>query len=249
MSATRIEWADRRWNPITGCTKVSAGCAHCYAERMARRLAGRYGYPEGSGFAVTFHENRLPLPATWKKPCRVFVNSMSDLFHPDVRDAWRDRILDVIRKHPRHTFMVLTKRIQAAAEYLDSRLIPDNLWLGVTTENQVRADERIPVLLSIPAAVRFVSAEPMLEPVTLWPWLGAVAETFGTLRGPPGALAWVICGAETGPGARPMRLEWARDLRDKCAASSTPFFFKKAGPGIETPPDLMIRQFPGEIRS
>lgn len=231
--STKIEWTDETWNPVTGCRPISEGCQNCYAKRMANRLRGRYGYPADDPFRVTFHPDKLGQPLKWKKPKRIFVCSMGDLFA-----AHFDTIRKVLTqpKTPsgkKHTYMILTKRPLRMLEFYST--YPwytednQNIWLGVTAENQAMADERIPVLLQIPAAVRFVSVEPMLEPVDIRPWIYA--------------LDWVICGAETGPGARPMKLEWARDLRDQCKAAGVPFFFKKAT-GKLIPDDLMIREFP-----
>ncbi|MFH2046993.1 MAG: phage Gp37/Gp68 family protein [Pseudomonadota bacterium] len=265
------KWWDESWNPTTGCNNdiISSGCANCYARRMATRLRGRYGYPADDPFRVTFHPDRLEQPLKWKKPRRIFACSMGDLFHNDVQFEQIDAVIRVIAKARQHTFMILTKRPGRMAEYFMhlaymlqivgySHLPLPNLWLGVTAENQRTADERIPILLQIPAAVRFVSVEPMLGPVDLsndsmvdgdWSWL--TGEQYDWPDGTPVVrshrrihIDWVICGAETGPGARPMNLEWARDLRDQCKESNVPFFFKKAGPkGTPTPDDLMIREF------
>lgn len=172
---TKIEWAQETWNPITGCTPVSEGCQHCYARRMATRLRGRCGYPADDPFRVTFHPDRLGQPLKWKKPRMIFVCSMGDLFHdlPPPEGSWPivDRILRVCNDCPQHIFLLLTKRIEHAwyyfrspvynGNYSRSELLGKNIWLGVTAENQQRADERIPILLQIPAAVRFVSVEPM----------------------------------------------------------------------------------------
>jgi protein gp37 len=264
---TKIEWTEETWNPITGCTKVSPGCTHCYAERMARRLAGRYGYPEAPHqFDVTLHEDRLEQPFSWRKPTTGFVCSMGDLFHRDVPDEWIDRVWATMLLCPQHTFQVLTKRAERLPRYLSriehdpdfpntslryarvlqaARVIrakrPDllrvpisdpaicpgrNIWLGVTAEDQLRADERIPLLLQAPAAIRFVSIEPMLGPVDL-----RQAHEMAYDHGVPATrrLSWVICGGETGPGARPVHPDWVRDLRDQCVAAGVPFFFKKWG--------------------
>ena len=262
------KWWDESWNPTTGCNNdiISSGCANCYARRMATRLRGRYGYPADDPFRVTFHPDRLEQPLKWKKPRRIFACSMGDLFHNDVQFEQIDAVIRVIAKARQHTFMILTKRPGRMAEYFMhlaymlqivgySHLPLPNLYLGVTAENQQRADERIPLLLQIPAAVQFVSVEPMLEPMS-FRWMAAWPENEkykamnpyndGKTNHLDGLrrLDWVICGAETGPGARPMDLEWARDLRDQCKAASVPFFFKKAGPkGTPTPDDLMIREF------
>lgn len=293
MADTKIEWADKAWNPITGCTPVSEGCEHCYAARMAKRLAGRCGYPADRPFRVTFHTNRLFEPMHWRKARRVFTCSMGDLFHKDVESELREQAYGVMALARHLTFIVLTKRPEqmntwSAWEHTPARVSwrvheaanrmgidlrqkwPDlfdadrfatrhvswplpNVWLGVSVENQERADERIPILLQCPAAVRFVSVEPMLSRLDLSSWLGYNTLPSQQVRRllPSGvgsnsrpSLDLVICGAETGPGARPMDLDWARDLRDQCGAADVPFFFKSAGPGKEIPADLQIREFP-----
>lgn len=183
MSDTKIEWADKVWNPVTGCTPISEGCANCYAARMAKRLAGRYGYPKDEPFSVTSHPNKLDEPYHWLLPQKVFVCSMGDLFHENVglSDLWQIHSKMRLYGRPdgmrKHTFMILTKRPQRMAEFYrryPSYGFPDNpnLWIGVTAENQRTADERIPILLQIPAAKRFVSVEPMLGPVDLTKYFG-----------------------------------------------------------------------------
>jgi protein gp37 len=263
MSQTRIEWADSVWNPVTGCTPVSAGCEHCYAARMAKRLAGRAGYPKKNPFAVTLHPDRLEEPYHWKKPRRVFVCSMGDLFHEDVPDDFIFKVFEVMSNAQfffGHAFMVLTKRPARMKNIIEQirlsieeqkkpKLMPDgtrwhelhftfplqNIWLGVSAENQDAADERIPILLEIPAAVRFVSVEPMLGPIDM------TQAIYGENPGPMSAfghtdgfgyeanIQWVIAGGETGPGARPIHPEWIRDLRDQCTIANVPFFFKSWG--------------------
>jgi len=239
---TRIEWTDETWNPITGCTPISAGCAHCYAQRMSLRLAGRCGYPKAPhSFDVTFHEDKLRQPLKWKKPRRIFVCSMGDLFHIDVRPQWLEDIFAVIKRCQQHTFQILTKRpgkMKTWFEWYGS--IPENVQLGTTPENQAMADLRIPILLQIPAAVHFVSIEPMLGPVKLF---GFCSPTWGKL--PPSAfLHWVIVGAETGPGARHMDLNWARSVRDQCQAAGVAYFFKKDSQGRHTLDGRVWEQFP-----
>jgi len=243
------------WNPIIGCSHCSPGCLNCYAERMARRLKGMgvRGYADvvdAGGWTGTTvlqspvrdHFEKLP-----KKPLCVFVGSMCDLFHESVPVGWTTHIFDAIQKYKQHTFMFLTKRPGNMKKHLygvwgkgwrymgENGLIP-NLWLGVTVCNQAEADAKIPVLVGIPAAKRFVSIEPCLSGVELGcdgPELGWV----NYLRPPrlngvqmPG-IDWVICGSETGPGKRPMELDWARNLRDQCVAANVPFFFKKDSAG------------------
>lgn len=243
---TEIEWCEETWSPVTGCTPISAGCRNCYARRMANRLRGRFGYPADDPFRVTFHPGRLDKPLGWKKPRMIFVCSMGDLFHKDV-DKWeRDDIFSSMTRAPQHIYMVLTKRPEIMFDYfhmpkgqgkfktrygiLDEN---PNIWLGVTAENQEEADRRIPILLQIPAAVHFVSVEPMLGAVDFSKGDGGLGY-FKFVRDEPNrfsaklrGLDWIICGAETGPGKRHMKTEWARDLRDQCAAASVPFFFKK----------------------
>lgn len=258
MSRTKIEWATDSWNPVTGCTPVSEGCENCYAKRRARMLRGRSGYPQDDPFRVTFHENRLQIPLRWRKPRRAFVCSMGDLFHPDVKMEWFNLIWSVMYESRRHVFMLLTKRPEQImiVQHHWNMVWPSNIWLGVTAENQARADERIPLLLQIPAAVRFVSVEPMLGPVDLngtgmGQAIGPCGHC-GETKSNPGceacmgipSLDWVICGAETGPGARPMNPEWAWDLRDQCAEAGVPFFFKKWSGGRRMEPGEMPREIP-----
>lgn len=226
--STSIEWADESWNPMTGCTPASEACENCYALRMLGRNLPHHGGP-----TPTFHPDRLDKPLHWSKPRRIFVCSMSDLFHEAFTDARRDAVMERVLDAPQHTYMVLTKRPEAMRRYFTGEgpwphiVKQGNLWLGVTAENQQRADERIPILLDTPAAVRFVSVEPMLSAVRLTPWLHGWHSSF--LNGPRGGLDWVILGGETGPGARPMQPEWALDVYRQCKAADVPFFFKKWG--------------------
>lgn len=266
---SRIEWTDATWNPITGCTPISEGCANCYAKRMAEtRLAGRMGYDKDDPFKVTFHPDKLDQPSRWAKPRKIFVCSMGDLFHEDVPVEWIARVWAMmwrsapwtwIKDDPvrtmqgGHVFMVLTKRPRRMAELLNKEsfwnLVIESgalsmravepvphIWLGVTAENQARADERIPILLDTPAAVRFVSVEPMLGPVDLRGLLVAEGKAGSPYLDALDArqlwlpsLDWVICGGETGQNARPMHPDWARALRDQCVAARVPFFFKQWG--------------------
>lgn len=232
---TNIEWVQNKdgssgetWNPITGCTKLGPGCAHCYAERMARRLKAM-GQPNyRNGFQLTVHPHMLNRPLHWKKPRMIFVNSMSDLFHQDVPLEFIQQVFKVMHEASWHTFQVLTKRANRLAA-LDAELDwPDNVWMGVSVENHDYTD-RIDCLCRTHAAVKFLSLEPLLGPLS-----GLNLQ----------AIDWVIVGGETGPGARPMDVQWARDLRDQCAEFGTPFFMKKMSGGGEPPPDLMIREFP-----
>jgi protein gp37 len=228
MSQTKIEWCDKVWNPITGCSPVSDGCKNCYAKRMAYRLKGRYGYPKDDPFKVTFHPDRLEEPLHWKKPSRVFVCSMGDLFHKDVKEEWMIPIMHKIRLEAKHhTYLFLTKRPQNIENYFANWFLPNlkNLWLGVSVEDQQTADERIPILLQIQAARRFVSVEPMLGSVDLSGWL-FINEKGDSIEPP---LQWMIAGGETGPHARPLHPDWVRSLRDQCQATGVPFFFKSWG--------------------
>jgi len=207
-----IEWTEATWNPVTGCTKVSPGCAHCYAETFAERFRGVAGHPYESGFDLRLRPERLVLPLRWKKPRRIFVNSMSDLFHEDIPFAFILEVFEVMRAASWHQFQVLTKRPERAAGLADKLPWPDNIWLGTSVENQ-RWIARIDALRSVPARLRFLSCEPLLGPLTL------------DLRG----IHWVIVGGESGPKARPMKVEWARSIRDQCIRQGVPFFFKQWG--------------------
>lgn len=236
MSKSKIEWCDATWNPITGCTPISPGCANCYAKRMSKRLAGRCGYLADDPFKVTLHPNKLDEPLKWKKPHRVFVCSMSDLFHPDVPDEWIDQIFWQMGRVARwHTYLILTKRPERMRDWLIKAYNENdpypNIWIGVTAENQEQADKRIPLLLQTPAAIRFVSVEPMLGPVNFrWAsWEPLKPNSRNNQYDGMRRLDWIICGGETGPGARPMQIEWARNLKNQCQEAGVPFFFKKLG--------------------
>lgn len=243
--STYIEWCQETWNPVTGCTPISEGCKNCYAKRMANRLAGRYGYPKNNPFQVTFHPDRLNQPLRWKKPKRIFVCSMSDLFHKDVKKEWIDRIFHVMVRSPQHTYLLLTKRPERMRDYwmgeipihgapkgytvkktgkTHSRIL-DHIWCGTTAENQQAADERIPVLLQIPAAVRFVSIEPMLSNIDLKLYDYAKSCNSHSIRHQ--FLNWVICGTESGPKRRPAKIEWIRDLKNQCIGEDVSFFLKQ----------------------
>ena len=228
---SKIEWTGVTWSPITGCTKISEGCQNCYAERMAKRLAGRFGYPKDDPFRVTFHSDRLDKPFGWKKPRVIFVCSMGDLFHKDVTDKQIDQVFNTMTfpmVDTPHTYLILTKRPERILTgYVEHFAQWPNIWLGVTAENQRMADERIPILLQIPAAVRFVSCEPLLESVNLSHWLfEPKSNNFGDLKE---NINWVIVGGESGPGARPMHGDWARNIRYDCNLAGVPFFFKHWG--------------------
>lgn len=227
---TGIEWTDATWNPVTGCAKVSAGCKHCYAERNWGRLQHLPAYAGRAFTDVATHADRLLQPLSWKRPRRIFVNSMSDLFHQDIHDDFIGMVFRTMARAPQHTFQVLTKRAERMQRLLthpkmrgfvgDAPWPLPNVWIGVSVEDQATADERIPLLLDTPAAVRWISAEPLLAPIDL-------AEH--GLHGGPGQLDWVVVGGESGPKARPMHPEWARGLRDQCAAAAVPFLFKQWG--------------------
>ena len=208
-----IEWTESTWNPLTGCTKISPGCKNCYAERMALRLQAMGQANYINGFKLTVHEQALQLPLGWKKPQRIFVNSMSDLFHLDVPLAFIQRVFGVMRQSSWHTFQVLTKRSQRLAEISAALDWPSNAWMGVSVENWDYTF-RIDHLRQTAAGVRFLSLEPLLGPL---PDLD--------LRG----IDWVIVGGESGPYSRPLQKEWVLDIRDQCLAASVPFFFKQWG--------------------
>ncbi len=210
---SQIEWTESTWNPVTGCTKVSPGCEHCYAERMARRLKAM-GQPNyRNGFRVTMHEHALDLPLGWKRPQTVFVNSMSDLFHEDVPVDFIRRVFDVMQRADRHLFQVLTKRSARLAELAPQLPWPTNVWMGVTVESCDYL-HRVDDLRRVPATVRFLSLEPLLGPL---PDLDLTD------------IDWVIVGGESGPGARTMAEAWALDLRDQCHRAGVAFFFKQWG--------------------
>jgi protein gp37 len=198
---------------VTGCDKVSPGCAHCYAETFAERFRGVPGHPYEQGFALRFWPARLELPLRWREPRRIFVNSMSDLFHESIPEEYVARVFDVMERASWHQFQVLTKRHDRLAELAPRLPWPDNVWAGVSIENN-RWTVRAGQLRTVPAAVRFISAEPLLGPLTdLW------------LDG----IDWVIAGGESGPGFRQPKVEWFRDLRDKCELAGVAFFFKQWG--------------------
>ena len=213
MATSRIEWTESSWNPVTGCSKVSPGCRHCYAETMARRLQamGQLNYRQG--FEVTLHEHMLDRPLRWRKPQVIFVNSMSDLFHEDVPLEFIQRVFDVMRRASQHQFQVLTKRSARLADLSGDLDWPANVWMGVSVENDNYTD-RIDHLRRTGAMVKFLSLEPLLGPV---PNLDLED------------IDWVIVGGESGPKARPMQEEWVTDIRDQCRASGVAFFFKQWG--------------------
>ncbi|MDK1473679.1 phage Gp37/Gp68 family protein [Streptomyces sp. 549] len=292
---TSIEWTDKTLNVVTGCTKVSPGCDNCYAETFAERFRGVAGHHFETGFDLTLRPNALTLPLRWKKPRRIFVNSMSDLFHKDIPGDYIARLFAVMALTPQHTYQVLTKRhgrmrsllggrcdcghshgpgmhFRSAMAWAVSKANPDrvpgvpddaekrvfhdtpwplpNVWMGVSVEDQQRADLRIPALLDTPAAVRFLSCEPLLGPVKL-PFFEESKDCTCGGYGPPyymheagcgltpgpawGALHWVIVGGESGHRARPMHPDWARSLRDQCQQAGVPYLFKQHGEWVAAP--------------
>ena len=213
MAKTSIEWTETTWNPVTGCSKVSPGCKNCYAERMTVRLKAMGQANYARGFKVVAHDHTLALPLNWKKPQMVFVNSMSDLFHPAVSVDFIRRVFNVMDLADQHIFQVLTKRAKRLVELNDQLLWPDHVWMGVSVEN-ADCKSRIELLRKTSAKVKFLSIEPLLGP------LGKL-----NLRD----IDWVIVGGESGPGARPMQENWALDVRDQCVRANVPFFFKQWG--------------------
>lgn len=238
-SQTKIAWTDRTWNPTRGCSLVSPGCTNCYAMKIAHRFNGKgqpyegltrmteYGHgPVWNGKIREVADDALTAPSSWKKPARIFVNSMSDLFHEGVRDDFIADVFDVMIHSPQHTFQVLTKRPHRMREWMGANfpLPPFNVWLGVSVENRATADERIPILMETPAAVRFLSVEPLLEHVDLcllarWP-----------------RPDWVIIGGESGPNARPCNVIWIRSILNYCRAAEVPAFVKQIGARPFAPP-------------
>jgi len=307
---TSIEWTDATWSPVTGCTKVSTGCKHCYAERLFPRVYGKDtvlyhpntmnpGTRPRKFTDVKLHPERLEQPLHWKKPRMIFVNSMSDLFHEDVPFEFIDKIFAVMALTKRHTFQILTKRPERMLEYLTindlwaHKVLPEidklhsaygspveyiwplrNVWLGISCENQATADERIPVLLQVPAAVRFLSCEPLLDEINLSRYLGksmycdrhgfvsyikwttmktcglcmeemsCAAGSATSLRRELSHLDWIIIGGESGPNYRPMNLDWAYSIGNQCQEADVPFFFKQTAGKKEIPEDLQVREFP-----
>lgn len=208
-----IEWTEATWNPVTGCTKISPGCAHCYADRMARRLKAMGVSRYRNGFDVTVQPDILFLPLKWRKPRVIFVNSMSDLFHELVPARYVAQVFEVMREAYWHTFQVLTKRTKRLVELAPDLPWPCNVWMGTSVESP-RYTWRISDLVSVPAAVRFLSVEPLLSPIRNL-----------TLAG----IDWVIVGGESGPRCRPVAADWVRGIRDECAAAGVAFFFKQWG--------------------
>jgi protein gp37 len=212
-ATSAIEWTNATWNPVTGCDKVSPGCAHCYAETFSERFRGVPGHPYEQGFDMRFWPERLDLPLTWRKPKMIFVNSMSDLFHERVPLAFIARVFETMERATWHTFQVLTKRHERLAEVASLLTWPSNVWMGVSIENK-RWTLRADYLRMVPSVVRFISAEPLL----------------GRLEGLDlTGIDWLIAGGESGPRYRPVNVEWVRDLRDRCSEQGVAFFFKQWG--------------------
>ncbi len=235
MGNTTIAWTEAAWNPVTGCTKTSPGCLNCYAEKMAKRLKAMGQKKYRDCFKVTTHPASLLEPLRWRKPRRVFVVSMGDLFHEKVPFAFIDKVFAVMALCPQHTFQVLTKRAERMAEYIGDDPIrraylldraAGDVWLGVTAENQEYANKRTPHLLECPAAVRFVSLEPLLGPVDLHEAICGAATL--TMQEPMESnLDWVIVGGESGPGARPCDIAWILDIVQQCEAAGVACFVKQ----------------------
>lgn len=213
MSESKIEWTDKTWNPITGCSKKSTGCMHCYAEVMARRLKAMGQEKYANGFAVTLHERCLKEPLTWRGNHNIFVCSMSDIFHEDVPFDFVDKMFNIIKSTPQHRYQILTKRAERMAEYFETRSVPNNVWLGVTVEAQ-SSRFRIDYLRNLPASVKFLSCEPLVED------LGELDLT---------GIDWVIVGGESGPQARPMKEEWVLNIMKQVEYQAARFFFKQWG--------------------
>ena len=213
-TTTAIEWTEETWNPVTGCSKVSAGCANCYAETMAKRLQAMRAQGYANGFELTLMPERLNQPMRKKKPTRFFVNSMSDLFHEYVPDKFLDDIFAVMSQTPQHTYQILTKRAARLPEYFGSKALPANIWLGVTVEDRESGIPRIDYLRRVNAAIRFLSVEPLLED------LGVINLS---------DIHWVIVGGESGPKARPMNEEWVVAIKEQCEKHGSAFFFKQWG--------------------
>jgi len=215
--STSIEWTDATWNPVTGCTKISAGCDHCYAERFSERFRGTPGHPFEMGFDLTLRPERLQQPLQWRTPRMIFVNSMSDLFHKEIPKEFIARVFDTMERAHWHNFQVLTKRSSLMRNFLRSRYGtgrgPTHMWFGVSVEDGNRKS-RIQHLQDTPAGVRFLSIEPLIGPMGKLDLSG---------------IDWVIVGGESGPGARLMDADWVRDVRDQCVASGVAFFFKQWG--------------------
>ena len=213
MRTTKIEWTDRTWNPVTGCTKLSTGCAHCYAEIMANRLRAMGVNKYDNGFAITLHEKVLSEPLKWKSPHTIFVCSMADLFHEAVPFSFIDKVMDTIRKTEHHRYQILTKRANRMAEYFSQSIAPENVWLGVTVE-AASEKSRIDSLRELQASIRFLSCEPLIEDLGRIDLIG---------------IDWLIVGGESGVQARPMKPEWVRSIQRQADEQGVAFFFKQWG--------------------
>ena len=209
-----IEWTEQTWNPATGCTKISPGCKHCYAETMSKRLKAMDVSGYGNGFELTLLPERLEQPLRRRKPTVYFVNSMSDLFHEDIPDTFIQRVFDVMKQTPQHTYQILTKRAERLPEFFSHYEAPENAWLGVSVEDKQYGVPRIDALRNVPAQIRFLSVEPLLED------LGLIDLS---------EIHWVIVGGESGPKARPMKQEWVLNVQRQCKQQGVSFFFKQWG--------------------
>jgi protein gp37 len=210
---TNIEWTQLTWNPVTGCSKVSEGCRHCYAERMALRLRAIGAERYANGFKLTLHDDLVDRPRQWRKPRTIFVNSMSDLFHENVPADFIRRVFDTMQACPQHTFQVLTKRSRRLRESANRLPWPANVWMGVSIEDE-RVLSRVADLCAVPAWVRFLSCEPLIDPLDALPLDG---------------ISWVIVGGESGAGARPIKRAWVESIRQQCLDADVAFFFKQWG--------------------
>lgn len=213
MSKSRIEWTEKTWNPVTGCTKFSAGCLHCYAETMAHRLKAMGLKKYSNGFNPTIHEEALKEPCLWKTPHTIFVCSMADLFHESIPFSFIDQVMQTIKETPQHRYQILTKRANRMNEYFLINDVPRNAWLGVTIEN-VNAKPRIDILRNMKSPIRFLSCEPLLEDLGELDLMG---------------IDWIIVGGESGVQARPMKPEWVMSIQEQANGKGIPFFFKQWG--------------------
>jgi protein gp37 len=256
---SKIEWTDVTWNPVTGCDKVSQGCKNCYAEVMHRRLRGMYPEKYNKPFlgGIEIHPKELKKPGSWKKPRKVFVNSMSDLFHKDVPFEFIRKVFQAMFQYKQHTYQVLTKRPDIMLKFFEWIKTSDNviyehylntthIWLGTSCEDQKTADERIPYLLQVPAAIRFLSCEPLISSVSICQSVTVyMFHEYGSFQSTyfGDKIQWVICGGESGHKARPMHPDWVKRLRAECKTANVPFFFKQWGEYIPN------RSLPDELTS
>lgn len=235
MKTTKIEWTDKTWNPVTGCTKISTGCVNCYAEVMAHRLCAMGQKKYQNGFGLTMHEETLNDPFQWKQPHTIFVCSMSDLFHKNIPYAFLDKVMLTIEKTPQHHYQILTKRAERMADYFGSHRVPANVWLGVTVES-VKATSRIDFLRSLHSPIRFLSCEPLLEDIGILDLTN---------------INWVIVGGESGVCARPMQKKWVLAIKEQAEQQGSAFFFKQWGTwgadGVKRNKKLNGKMIDGEI--